>query len=134
MVGAAPLLRRISDDAVLIDTSNYYPARDGRMAAIDDGQVESVWVSEMLGRPVAKTWNAIGSGSLAAKGTEKGSPSEPSRSAGRRRDRTNRHTSGSEYGRLARPAQPRDLHRCLPVHEVAHHTLDSPALDPPTMA
>ncbi|WP_455835704.1 NADPH-dependent F420 reductase [Pseudarthrobacter siccitolerans] len=74
MVGVAPLLRRIAGDAVLIDTSNYYPARDGCIAAIDDGQVGSVWVSEMLGRPVAKTRNAIGSGSLAAKGTEKASP------------------------------------------------------------
>ncbi|CCQ44238.1 NADP oxidoreductase coenzyme F420-dependent family protein [Pseudarthrobacter siccitolerans] len=74
MVGVAPLLRRIAGDAVLIDTSNYYPVRDGCIAAIDDGQVGSVWVSEMLGRPVAKTRNAIGSGSLAAKGTEKASP------------------------------------------------------------
>jgi predicted dinucleotide-binding enzyme len=87
MVGVAPLLRRISDDAVLIDTSNYYPARDGRIAAIDDGQVESVWVSEMLERPVAKTWNAIGSGSLAAKGTEKGSPARIAIAVAADRDR-----------------------------------------------
>ncbi|SER33596.1 NAD(P)-binding domain-containing protein [Arthrobacter sp. OV608] len=87
MVGVAPLLRRISDDAVLIDTSNYYPARDGRIAAIDDGQVESVWVSEMLGRPVAKTWNAIGSGSLAAKGTENGSPARIAIAVAADRDR-----------------------------------------------
>lgn len=87
MAGVAPLLRRISDDAVLIDTSNYYPARDGRIAAIDDGQVESVWVSEMLGRPVAKTWNAIGSGSLATKGTEKGSPARIAIAVAADRDR-----------------------------------------------
>lgn len=72
MPGVAPLLRRLPEDAVLIDTSNYYPLRDDRIAAIDEGQVESAWVCELLGRPVAKTWNAIGSGSLADKGTEPG--------------------------------------------------------------
>jgi predicted dinucleotide-binding enzyme len=34
--------------------------------------VESLWVAEQLGRPIAKAWNAIGSASLARKGKSKG--------------------------------------------------------------
>lgn len=74
MPDITPLLQGVSVDTVLIDTSNYYPSRDGRIAAVDDGQVESVWVSEVLGRPVAKAWNAIGSESLAKKATDPGTP------------------------------------------------------------
>ncbi len=56
----------------MIDTSNYYPFRDTRIDAIEAGQVESLWVAEQLGRPIAKAWNAIGSASLARKGKPKG--------------------------------------------------------------
>lgn len=55
--------------AVIIDTSNYYPHRDGNIAALDHGQVESFWVSAQFGRPVTKAWNAIPTGSFAAKAT-----------------------------------------------------------------
>lgn len=61
IAGAAP-------ETIVIDTSNYYPVRDSRVEAIDAGQVESLWVTEQLGRPVVKAWNAIGSASLAEKG------------------------------------------------------------------
>lgn len=57
---------------VVIDTSNYYPGRDGTIAAIEAGQVESLWVVEQIGHPVVKAWNAIGSDSLARKGKSKG--------------------------------------------------------------
>jgi len=70
----APLLARVPADTVVIDTSNYYPARDGRIDAIEAGQVESLWVAEQLGRPVVKAWNAIGSDSFAKKGKPAGSP------------------------------------------------------------
>ncbi|MFG2241659.1 NADPH-dependent F420 reductase [Streptomyces sp. NPDC048734] len=70
----APLIADVPVDTVVIDTSNYYPARDGRIEAIDAGQAESLWVTEQLGRPIAKTWNAIGSHSFAAKGKPAGSP------------------------------------------------------------
>lgn len=59
-------------DAVVIDTSNYYPHRDERIGAIDDGEVESVWLAEQIGRPIIKAWNAIGSASLADKGAPAG--------------------------------------------------------------
>jgi len=66
----APLLAAVPEQAVVIDTSNYYPFRDGRIDAVEAGQVESLWVAEQLGRPIAKAWNAIGSASF----TEKGKP------------------------------------------------------------
>ncbi|MFF0905604.1 NADPH-dependent F420 reductase [Kocuria sp. CPCC 205316] len=62
-----PLLTGVPTGTVVIDTSNYYPQRDGRIEAIEAGQVESLWVVEQLGRPVVKAWNAIGSHSFAAK-------------------------------------------------------------------
>ena len=49
-----PLIRAIPDKTVVIDTSNYYPMRDGAIDAIEAGQVESLWVSEQLGRPIVK--------------------------------------------------------------------------------
>lgn len=54
-----PLLGDLPAGAVVIDTSNYYPARDGHIEAVDRGQVESRWVEEQLGRPIVKAWNAI---------------------------------------------------------------------------
>jgi predicted dinucleotide-binding enzyme len=65
----APLLAALPDETVVIDTSNYYPSRDNRIEA-----VESLWVAEQLGRPIAKAWNAIGTASLAHKGKPAGAP------------------------------------------------------------
>jgi 8-hydroxy-5-deazaflavin:NADPH oxidoreductase len=69
----APLIASLPSNTVVIDTSNYYPQRDGRIDAIEAGQVESLWVAEQLGRPIVKAWNAIGSASLAKKGKPAGS-------------------------------------------------------------
>jgi predicted dinucleotide-binding enzyme len=75
-LNALPKIRHLidvlPDNVVVIDTSNYYPGRDGQIAAIDAGQVESEWVSEQLGRSVVKAWNAIGSDSFATKGKPEG--------------------------------------------------------------
>jgi predicted dinucleotide-binding enzyme len=68
----APLFADLADDTVVIDTSNYYPKRDGEIAAIEGGQSESAWVAEQLGRPIAKAWNAIVSASFADKGMPAG--------------------------------------------------------------
>jgi hypothetical protein len=38
---------------------HYYPARDDRIAAIEEGQIDSAWVAEQLGRPVIKVFNNI---------------------------------------------------------------------------
>ena len=69
----APLIADVPAETVVIDTSNYYPLRDGRIDAIEAGQVESLWAAEQLGRPVVKAWNAIGSGSFAKKAKPAGS-------------------------------------------------------------
>lgn len=70
----APLIASVPQETAVIDTSNYYPFRDGKIAAIEGGQVESLWVAEQLGRPVVKAWNSIGSDSFARKGMAAGSP------------------------------------------------------------
>jgi hypothetical protein len=67
-----PLFADVADDTVMIDTSNYYPKRDGVIAAIKAGQTESACVAEQLGRPIAKAWNAITSTSVAEKGAPAG--------------------------------------------------------------
>jgi len=53
------LFAAASPDTVVVDTGNYYPRRDGRIAAIEDGMPESEWVAEQLGRPVVKAFNNI---------------------------------------------------------------------------
>ena len=45
--------------ALVVDTGNYYPQRDGRIGAIESGTAESRWVSQQLGRPVVKAFNTI---------------------------------------------------------------------------
>lgn len=67
------LIQGLPDNVIIADTSNYYPHRDEVNSAIESGQVESVWVTELLGRPVIKAWNAIGSDSFARKGQPEGS-------------------------------------------------------------
>jgi predicted dinucleotide-binding enzyme len=59
----------------IIDTGNYYPLRDGFIAEIDEGMVESEWTSHMLGRPVIKAFNNIVADSLLHRGLPKGSKS-----------------------------------------------------------
>lgn len=69
---APDLFEDLSEDVVIVDTGNYYPARDGQIEAIDQGQIESVWVAEQLKRPVVKAFNNIGYISLGQKGLPKG--------------------------------------------------------------
>ena len=68
------LIEDLPAHAVIVDTSNYYPLRDGRVDALENGMVESVWITQQLGRPVAKAWNAITAGSFEAYGREDGDP------------------------------------------------------------
>ena len=48
-----------TDGTVIVDTGNYYPQRDGRIAAIEEGTPESQWVAQQIGRPVVKAFNTI---------------------------------------------------------------------------
>ncbi len=73
-----PLLREVvatlPDDVVVADTSNYFPIRDGHIPVIDNGQVESLWVSEQIGRPIIKAWNNVLAVVLAKQGLPRGAP------------------------------------------------------------
>jgi len=66
------LFAGVPADVVVVDTGNYYPIRDGSIPAINDGQLESAWVGEQLGRPVIKAFNNIYFKSLLEKGTPAG--------------------------------------------------------------
>ena len=77
-IGAIPKLPKsvfenLPKNSIIIDTSNYYPEiKDAKIEAIDNGKVESVWVSEQIGRPIIKTFNNLLASSLAEKGKPKG--------------------------------------------------------------
>jgi 8-hydroxy-5-deazaflavin:NADPH oxidoreductase len=61
--------------APVIETNNYYPQqRDGEIAGIEDGQVESEWVAAQIGAPVYKVFNGIWWKHLLEKGTPSGTP------------------------------------------------------------
>jgi len=65
----------VSDEVVVVDTGNYYPQqRDGRIAGIEDGMIESRWVSQQLGRPVVKAFNNIYAEHLLKSGKPAGTP------------------------------------------------------------
>lgn len=53
------LFEGVSEDVIVVDTSNYYPFRDAEIEELKSGKVESVWVSEQLGRPVIKAFNNL---------------------------------------------------------------------------
>jgi 8-hydroxy-5-deazaflavin:NADPH oxidoreductase len=58
----------------IVDTGNYYPQRDGLIADIEQGTIESRWVANQLGRPVIKTFNNIFAKHLLELGKPAGSP------------------------------------------------------------
>ncbi|MFJ1927597.1 MULTISPECIES: NADPH-dependent F420 reductase [unclassified Streptomyces] len=53
----AGFLDAAAEGAAVIDTGNYYPQRDGRIAAIEDGLPESRWTETQIGHPVIKAFN-----------------------------------------------------------------------------
>src|SRR3954470_6128013 len=74
---AVPQLPRdilAATSAVVVDTGNYYPSRDGRIAEIDGGMTDSEWVARALGVPVVKAFNNIVATSLATRGVPAGTP------------------------------------------------------------
>ena len=74
---AVPQLPRdvlAASSAVVVDTGNYYPSRDGRIAEIEAGLAESEWVARVLGVPVIKAFNNIVAPSLATRGVPAGTP------------------------------------------------------------
>lgn len=72
---AKSLKQTIPQDTIIIDTTNYYPIRDGRIEEIENGMPESVWVSHHLSHPVIKVYNSILAASLLQAGLPKGKTS-----------------------------------------------------------
>ena len=70
----ATLFKAVPANVVVIDTSNYYPFRDGAIGEIDSGKPEAIWVTEQIGRPIVKAWNAVLFETLARKGADKTQP------------------------------------------------------------
>ena len=73
---AMPSIRNIIDqvgeEVIIVDTSNYYPFRDDKIEEIENGMVESVWVSNQLGRPTIKAFNNLLAYTLKNEGTPEG--------------------------------------------------------------
>jgi predicted dinucleotide-binding enzyme len=60
--------------AIIVDTGNYYPSRDGELKEIAAGLPDSAWVASVIRHPVIKAFNNIYAASLADKGVPAGSP------------------------------------------------------------
>ncbi|KQV57356.1 MULTISPECIES: NADPH-dependent F420 reductase [unclassified Caulobacter] len=71
----APVLADVPASVIIVDTSNYYPMRDGKIEEVEEGKLETVWSSEQVGRPLVKAWNALLSFTLAEAGSKNGSAS-----------------------------------------------------------
>jgi predicted dinucleotide-binding enzyme len=69
-----PVETLAASSAVVLDTGNYYPARDGHLAEIEAGLTESQWVEQTIGHPVVKVFNNIVAESLATRGVPAGTP------------------------------------------------------------
>ena len=70
----ADVLKGAAYGAVVIDTGNYYPGRDGRIAEIEAGLAESRWVERQLGHAVIKVFNNIYAKHLLERGSPAGTP------------------------------------------------------------
>ncbi|MFF3171097.1 NADPH-dependent F420 reductase [Streptomyces sp. NPDC057900] len=53
----AGFLDAAAEGVAVIDTGNYYPQRDGRIAAIEEGLPESRWTETQIGHSVVKAFN-----------------------------------------------------------------------------
>lgn len=67
------IINQVGEEVIIVDTSNYYPFRDDKIEEIENGMVESVWVSNQLGRPVIKAFNNLLAYTLENEGTSEGS-------------------------------------------------------------
>lgn len=70
---AKSLKGKLEERVVVVETTNYWPHRDGLIEEIEKGMVNSVWVQQQLGRTVVKAFSNIGAYSLLAEGKPKNS-------------------------------------------------------------
>lgn len=68
------LFSTVEKDTVIVETGNYYPQRDGRIAEIEEGMPESRWVEKEFHHPVIKAFNNIRFDHLMNSGRPAGSP------------------------------------------------------------
>jgi 8-hydroxy-5-deazaflavin:NADPH oxidoreductase len=66
------IIEKVGEEVIVVDTSNYYPGRDDKIEEIEDGMVESIWVSNQLGRPFIKAFNNLLAYTLENEGTPDG--------------------------------------------------------------
>ncbi|PAF34285.1 3-hydroxyisobutyrate dehydrogenase [Terribacillus saccharophilus] len=66
------IIGQVGEEVIVVDTSNYYPGRDDKIEEIEDGMVESIWVSNQLGRPIIKAFNNLLAYTLENEGTPEG--------------------------------------------------------------
>ena len=71
----SPILKAaMRPDAIVVDTGNYYPTRDGVIAGLDEGLPDSAWVAENFSpAPVVKVFNNIAALNIANKAKPRGS-------------------------------------------------------------
>lgn len=70
----AGVLDQALPDAVIVDTGNYYPERDGYIELIESGLPESRWVEQHLKRPIIKAFNGIYAPNIIEKPLPAGTP------------------------------------------------------------
>lgn len=63
------IIEQVGEEVIVVDTSNYYPSRDQE---IENGMVESDWVSNQLGKPIIKAFNNLLAYTLENEGTPEG--------------------------------------------------------------
>jgi predicted dinucleotide-binding enzyme len=69
------LFATVPSSVIVIDVGNYHPElRDGRIAAIEGGLLDSQWVAQQIGHPVIKAFNNIFAKSLLERGVPRGTP------------------------------------------------------------
>ena len=76
-----PLVSSLAEETVVVDTSNYYPGKDGYYTGrdpvvpeLDKDVSETEWMQAQLGHPLAKAWNNILSETLDQKSYPVGHP------------------------------------------------------------
>ena len=67
------IFENLDDDAIVIDAGNYYPeVRNENIEDLGNGEVESIWFSDKINRPVVKAFNTLLAYSLAELGKPSG--------------------------------------------------------------